>query len=497
MRALRTCPTIAPIRSIEERKSLEFRSVNRLIQRSPRGSAHFPRVPTDVSHPLLSPARVPLRSATLLVCALLALPAAADPADRTLAEASHLMASRQAEAAYRLLEPLELERAGDASYSYLLGIAALDAGHATRAVFALERAVAIAPDDNLARAELARAYLLAGEPDRARTELQRARRGEMPPEAAAAIDRVLGGLDVAAASTAATAWRAYVEGVVGHDSNVNSATAAGQFALPAFGGIVFNLDRENRQRGDAFAGLGAGLAWKKPLSPTWELEAAANLRGSYHRHVHAMDNRQYDGSLGASYTSGANRYSAALQTLQYDIDDRGYRNASGLSAQWQHTLDPRSQLSAFTQLSRLRYAQDRARDADRAVFGAGYARALSDAQVVYASVYRAREKPRLDGVDNYGHQATGARLGSERALRENVTAFAAVQYEKRRYGGTEPFFDARRVDRQLDATVGLHFTPSAPWRLSPQVSYARADSSIVLYDYRRVVWQLAVRREFN
>lgn len=452
---------------------------------------------TDVPHRTVFATCAPMRRAVLLACSLLALSAAAQAADPALAEARHLMAGHQAEAAYRLLEPLELERADDAAYSYLLGIAALDAGHATRAVFALERAVAIAPQDNLARAELARAYLLAGEPDRARTELQAARRGEMPPEAAAAIDRVLGGLDVGPASTASAAWRAYVEGVVGHDSNVNSATAAGQFALPAFGGIVFNLDRENRRRGDAFGGLGAGLAWKKPLSPAWELEAAANLRGTFHRQVHAMDNRQYDGSVGASYTSGANRFSAALQTLQYDIDDRGYRNASGLSAQWQRTLDPRSQLSAFTQISRLHYAQDRARDADRVVFGAGYARALSDAQVVYASVYRAEEKPRHDGVDNYGHHAVGARLGSERALRDDLTAFAAVQYEKRRYGGTEPFFDTRRVDRQLDASVGVHFTPSAPWRLSPQVSYVRADSSVVLYDYRRVVWQFAVRREFN
>ncbi|RCW71393.1 tetratricopeptide repeat protein [Pseudorhodoferax soli] len=451
----------------------------------------------SAQNPITAALFVAIRKAVLLSCAAFALSAAAQPDDSVLAQAHRLMAENQAEAAYRLLEPWELERADDAPFSYLFGIAALDAGHATRAIFALERAVAVAPDDNLARAELARAYLLAGEPDRARTELQAARRGEMPLEAAAAIDRVLGGLDVAPASTSSAAWRAYFEGVVGHDSNVNSATAAGQFALPAFGGIVFNLDRENRKRGDAFAGLGAGAAWRKPLSPAWELEAAANLRGTFHRNVHAMNNRQYDGSFGASYTSGVDRFSAALQTLQYDIDDRGYRSASGLSAQWQRTLDGRSQLSAFTQLSRLRYAQDRARDADRAVLGAGFARALSDAQLVYASVYGAKEKPRLDGVANYGHHAAGVRLGGERALDETIVAFAAVQYEKRRYGGAEPFFDTRRVDRQLDASLGVHITPSAPWRLSPQVSYVRADSSVVLYDYRRVVWQFAVRREFN
>ena len=75
---------------------------------------------------------------------------------------------------------------------YPLGIAALDAGHLTRAIFALELTVELQPANNLARAELARAYLAAGETANARKALLEARQGSMPAEAAAAIDRVLG-----------------------------------------------------------------------------------------------------------------------------------------------------------------------------------------------------------------------------------------------------------------------------------------------------------------
>ena len=64
-----------------------------------------------------------------------------------------------------------------------------------RAIFALERVVAVRPDDQPARAELARAYLAAGESDNARAEFGRVRRADVPEEAAAAIDRVLGALD--------------------------------------------------------------------------------------------------------------------------------------------------------------------------------------------------------------------------------------------------------------------------------------------------------------
>ncbi|KQP38014.1 hypothetical protein ASF44_12415 [Pseudorhodoferax sp. Leaf274] len=424
--------------------------------------------------------------------------AAAQPADPQLDQARALMAANQPQAAYALLEPAEPARAVDPRYSYLLGIAALDAGHVTRAIFALERVVAIDPDHNLARAELARAYLAAGEPANARSELRTARRGQMPPEAAAAIDRVLGAIDMEPMEATTGIWRGYLEGVVGHDSNVNSATAAGQFALPAFGGIVFNLDRENRQRGDAFAGLGAGVGLRLPLTPSWELEASVNARNNAHRHADAQDNRSLDGSVGAAYTTGPSRFSAAVQATQYDIDQQRYRRAAGLTAQWQYTLDKQSQLSVFTQYSRLDYAQDSARNADRTVFGAGYARAFNDGQqVAYGSVYRAEEKTRSSGVDNYGHRALGVRLGAEATAGPRTVAFAALQYERRRYGGTEPFFDASREDRQFDATAGVHFTPAPQWRISPQLSFARAESNVVLYDYRRVIWQVAVRREFN
>ena len=439
-------------------------------------------------------------AAAILLTALLASQSAqAQPRDPLLDQARLLMQQRQPQQAFDLLAPEETRRANDAAFDYLLGIAALDAGLVTRAIFALERAVELQPDNNLARAELARALLAAGEPASARQELVMARRGSMPAEAAAAIDRVLGSLEQEPLKGEPKngPWRGYLETFAGHDSNVNSATAAGQFALPAFGGIIFNLDAANQRRGDVFGGLAAGAGLQLPLAAGWELNASANARGVHNQKAHDVDNRQLDGSLGLAHTTGANVFSAAAQANSYDIDSHRYRRASGLSGQWQHSLSAVSQLSVFTQWSRLAYAADASRDADRSVLGLGYARALNEGdQLAYASLYRAREKTRQDGVDNYGHHATGARLGAEARI-GGATAFAALQFETRRYGGTEPFFDASRRDHQTDATVGLHFVPAPQWRITPQLSHVRAASNVVLYDYRRTVWQISVRREFN
>ncbi len=73
------------------------------------------------------------------------------------------MEAHDPQGAFALLDPLEIARAGESAFDYLLGIAALDSGHVTRAIFALERVLAVQPQNNLARAEIARAYLIAGE----------------------------------------------------------------------------------------------------------------------------------------------------------------------------------------------------------------------------------------------------------------------------------------------------------------------------------------------
>ncbi|MGH8722626.1 MAG: surface lipoprotein assembly modifier, partial [Burkholderiales bacterium] len=80
--------------------------------------------------------------ASILLC--LSLGAAADAVtDRAKA----LLQRKDAVGAYKLLLPLEPQRAGDPEYDYLLGIAALDAGDPERAVFALERVLALQPDN--------------------------------------------------------------------------------------------------------------------------------------------------------------------------------------------------------------------------------------------------------------------------------------------------------------------------------------------------------------
>ena len=79
-------------------------------------------------------------------------------ADELLDRAGNYLQAGEPARAWELLSPLNDQRAGDPEFDYLLGLAALDTGRYTEAIFALERVLAVDPNYSQARAELARAY---------------------------------------------------------------------------------------------------------------------------------------------------------------------------------------------------------------------------------------------------------------------------------------------------------------------------------------------------
>lgn len=417
--------------------------------------------------------------------------------DALLDDARARLTRRDAAGAYALLADAEVKRAGDARFDYLLGVAALDAGHVTRAIFALERVVQRNPEDTLARAELGRAYLAAGDVDAAREQLRLARSGNLPDKASAAIARVIGVIDQVAPSTA-PALSGHLEFGAGHDSNVNSATNQGEFAIPAFGGILFQTSPENRQRHDLVLTAAGGLNVEAPLSSSWKLVAAGNLRATVDRVVHDMNTVFVDATVGLRHTAGTQSQLIALQNGTAWVGGNLYRSASGLTGQWQAQLDATSQASAFGQWSHQAYAGQSERNTDRSLLGLGYARGWGGSDsLAYGSTYVVREQARTAGFANFGHHGSGLRLGMEQRLDSAATAFAEWQFEQRRYGGTEPFFDVARRDRQNDVSAGLRRALDARWQLIAQVRRTRSASNVVLYDYSRTVFQVSARRSFQ
>lgn len=417
-------------------------------------------------------------------------------ADEVLERAKRFLAQKNPNAAYELLVPLQSQRAGEAEYDYLLGIAALDSGKATEAVFALERVLAVNPDHAQARAEIARAYFVLGEMRTAKGEFESVQKQDVPPEARATINRFLAAIEEASAEK--TRVSGFVEATFGHDSNVNSATGDRNVAIPAFGGLIFTLDQAGTEASADFATLAAGVNVRHPLKPGVTLIAGADVNQRLHDTFQQFETKGFGGNVGLNITEKKDSFTLALQGSEFYVDHGRNRDAWGAVGQWLRTLDDNNSVSAFVQWTRLEYPGQEIRNADRAVLGASWARAfdVKYAPVLFLSAYVGEEDERASAVPHLGHELWGLRAGGQMTVSEKAVLFASASFEQRDYGGPDPLFLRTRDDTQKDFRLGFTYRPAHQWQVTPQISYTDTSSNIAINDFERTVVSVTVRREF-
>ncbi len=414
-------------------------------------------------------------------------------ANDPLRAAKAALAGGQPAKAVEILLPLEAERAGNPAYDYLLGLARLDSGDPERAVFALERVLAVEPGHAQARAEIGRAYLQLGERDAGIKELESARKMDVPEEARRTIGNYLN-----AFGAGPTRLSGYLEASLGYDSNVNSGVSGSRMAIPALGNLEFELSQNGRKLADSFGTLSGGINVAHPLAQGWFLLGSGAFSQRLNSEHARFDTRNFDGNIGLRYAAGANAFTFGLQAQAFDVKEQRNRDALGLVAQWQHQLDAQTQISAFGQFVQLRYPDQGFRDADRSIVGLAYAKVLQGGWTpsFYASVYGGGEKEQKSGVPHFGHTPWGIRFGGQLKPSSTMTWFAHASYEHRRYGGSDPLFLVRRNDNQWDLRLGLNYEPYRYWTISPQISQTRNDSNVAINDYSRTVFSISVRRDF-
>jgi hypothetical protein len=175
----------------------------------------------------------------VLAAVIFALPVCAmAQSNDLLNRAKSLIDTRKATEALALLEPRTEALSGNPDFDYLLGMAALDAGRPGIAVLALERVLMVRPDHAQARAEIARAYFELGETRTAQAEFESLKRGGVPTEVAASIDKYLDAIGKRLAG--GPVWRGYIEATAGTDSNINNATGSGFYSS---GGLNFSANQ--------------------------------------------------------------------------------------------------------------------------------------------------------------------------------------------------------------------------------------------------------------
>jgi len=400
--------------------------------------------------------------------------------------------------AYILLSPYQSELAGDPEYDYLLGLSAIDIGKVNEAIFALERVLAVNPNHLQARAEIARAYLAAGEVNASKQEFETVQKQNPPKEVSATIQKYL---DIIETGTKGkkSSLQAYVEVMFGSDSNINTATSNRQIAIPAFGGAVLNLSSDGAAKSDTFGSLATGFNLRREFATDWAFVGGANISTRNNSTYSAFNTSNGDVNAGLSLNSGNNSYLAILQYQSFILNNTEYRDAAGVTGQWQRNLNSGNQLSSYLQYSSLTYPTQTYRNADRYTLGGAYAVPLSgeSAPVVFAGAYAGAEQLLKSGNANLANSFYGIRTGGEMKYSPRITLLASASMEFRSHDGKDSLFLVKRSDTQTDLKLGFNYLPTKVWTINTSVAYTTNDSNIIINKYDRTVLSVSARRDFN
>ena len=417
--------------------------------------------------------------------------------DSAVIQADTLIRKRDFNAAYQLLEPLESKYAGDINYDYLLGIAAVESNNVTRGAFALERVLALDPNHKDARAEMAKAHFMLGENEASKAEFNNVLKQNPDAETKKTVTKLLAAIDKNEGIT--TTFGAYLDAGLGWDSNVSSAPGIASIGIPAFGGINVPLGNAAQEKSDSFMNLAAGISVRHPVTDEFAVFGNASVTGRYNSSETDFNNNLLDFNAGYQYQRNKNNFSLAAQNNYFQLDNKSFRHAFGATAQWLYNIDAFNQAGVYGQFSRLKYADNHIRDADRSILGvnAGHVFQGDYKPVVFASIYGGREDARDSSVDFLDQDVFGIRAGGQLSFNRMWQLNATVSYEQRNNDENDPFFLTKRKDDQYDAVVGLRYLPAPNWSIKPQFSYSKNESNIDLNSYERKVISVNVRKEFN
>lgn len=410
----------------------------------------------------------------------------ADPALQSLlGEAESLLSDGRSAQAFDLLQPHEAAYAGHVIYDYLLGIAALDSGRTSDAIFSLRRSLSIAPGFSGARMELARAYYESGNRELARplfTELL----GENPPPAVAGvIQQYLQAID-SSTVTPSRRFFPYLGLFAGYDSNANGSTGNQQF-------LGFTLSPDNVQTESGFAEVNAGFNAYLPRSSrfAWVFNGRASHRANFDASF--VDATIISGLGGFNWQRDSWFGRAALDGFWGSRDGNPNETYVGLDAIVGKRITDQWDVTAGLRGGAQRYDGTLdVLDVNRFLYTLGVNRHFSSRAQLGAQLIGGNDNE-VETGSPYGNTKFGGRLSMTSPIASSVWMSAALGALESDYDGL--FFGLPRKDTQWTAVLQFEFRDVMTRGLSitPRVRYVENDSDVELYSYDRTEMGIDVR----
>ena len=432
---------------------------------------------------------------TLLFIALL-LPFSSFAAEKfNLPFLQNLFKTYQRQQAYDYAVQYLKQMEGDPYFDYLYGVSAIDTGHASQGVFALERVLFAFPNDHVARLELARGYFILEEYARSRQEFEIVLKTQ-PPEAVQQTAQLF--IDKIRLQEARykTTSNGYVELTMGTDSNVNSGVDQDELT------IITNLSTDSLGQNDVFTNLSASWQMTQPIAPGWLVNGA--ITGSLRKNsdLNQFDNMTATLQAGITRLYKDSRYKAEIISQQYNLDGNTYRKLNGLNLGWHYAITQKSNLTTSIQYAVLDYPDLAVKNSDLTSLSLSYSHTFASAltPTVFASINIGAESASEDLIAAQSvteRDISGLRAGVMLGLSDKTALQLAGTIQTSEYADRHPLnLSAIREDDHISADLNLLWLFERDWRLDTKVSYSDNQSNVEIFRYKRTQFSLNLNYAF-
>ncbi|MGQ0619409.1 MAG: tetratricopeptide repeat protein [Panacagrimonas sp.] len=405
------------------------------------------------------------------------------------AQARSLLAARNSGSAYDLLLPLDKTFAGDPDFDYLLGIASLDSGRSSQAVFSLQRVVAGNPAFIGARLDLARAYFDAGDNDDARREFEIVSRQEPPISAAAAIAQYQAAID-RRTGEAPGVLRSSIEVSAGQDSNANAGTDSDQF-------LGIPLGEASRTAESVYYGAAARLAYVRELAPRLRWQSGAQLRHREYPDASFVSSSVGQIGTGVAFGSAQSFVAVDLSGRWTALDGAANQRIFAVDLSTEQSLSGSVSIGGSLRLAQVNYPGTiDALDVDQTLAGVALRWRPANSQRALdfsAGPILGREK--ASGSSPFGRDLVGGRFAAS-LMALNTVWRGSLGLLQSDYDGS--FFGRERKDDQITAQLEFEVPRlfGSAWVLRPSLTYIDNRSDLSLFEYDRLDAGVALVRGF-
>lgn len=433
----------------------------------------------------------------LWIMAMLLVAGGAAAAELKLTEAENLIRAGKYAEAYSLLEPFEFEEAGNVSYDYLLGTAALNSGMPGKATLVFERVLAVEPRYVGVRADIGRAYFAIGDYGRAKIEFETILvLQNLPPDIRATAQQYLNAI-AKGEDAQLTSYTSYVDMGIGYDSNVNSSTRQSPILFTAYNFLYFP-DPTTLPRSDSYSSLSLGGEVNRKLNANVAVFGGVDLRARMYTQYTASNYSSLDGRAGLSYSEGAHLMRLWGNAGRLLVASSPSRDNTGVNGEWRYAMDSSNQLSLNAQYEQFRFVNPTlvTEDYNQTTLGAGLMHAFGDGKSALTLNVGGGAERDINGRADGGKRFTNVRVGGQSALSDSVGVFASIGAMASRFDRQNANFLLYRKDDFYDITLGTNIRVYKTWSLRPQLSYIQSQSNVPFYKFDKTDFSINLRSDF-